>query len=239
LRELGVGLVGVRRRLLGAIAALAPAPTVEPGAPPPRPVARQEAERRQVTILFCDLVGSTALLVRLDPEDLRSVIGAYRRCCAGVIESAGGFIAKYMGDGVLAYFGYPRADEHVAERAVRAGLQLIQAVGRLETAANLPPQARVGIATGLVVGYGEVYQGPRVFKKCSLPLGPGFPCFRSLAGRSQRVCSPVLFTRALLCLGHLDKARLFRSEALTEARQLSPFNVAYALYHSWLGDWAM
>ena len=149
LRELGVGLVGDRRRLLSAIAALAPAPTAEPE--PPKSVARPEAERRQVTILFCDLVGSTALSARLDPEDLRSVIGAYHRCCAGVIESAGGFVAKYMGDGVLAYFGYPRADEHAAERAVRAGLQLIEAVGRLETAANLPLQARIGIATGLVV----------------------------------------------------------------------------------------
>ena len=79
------------------------------------------------------------------------MIGAYHRCCAGVIESAGGFVAKYMGDGVLAYFGYPRADEHAAERAVRAGLQLDRGGGRLETAANLPLQARVGIATGLVV----------------------------------------------------------------------------------------
>jgi class 3 adenylate cyclase/tetratricopeptide (TPR) repeat protein len=151
LKELGVGLVGDRRRLLSAIAALAPAPTAEPGPPPPKSVGRQEAERRQVTILFCDLVGSTTLSARLDPEDLRGVIGTYHRCCAGVIEAAGGFVAKYLGDGVLAYFGYPRADEHATELSVRAGLQLIEAVGRLETAANLPLQARVGIATGLVV----------------------------------------------------------------------------------------
>ena len=80
--------------------------------------------------MFCDLVGSTALSARLDPEDLRAVIGAYHRCVAAVIERAGGFVAKYMGDGVLAYFGYPRADEHDAERAVRAGLEAGRGGGR-------------------------------------------------------------------------------------------------------------
>jgi class 3 adenylate cyclase len=101
--------------------------------------------------MFCDLVGSTALSARLDPEELREVIGAYHRCCAAVIERAGGFVAKYMGDGVLAYFGYPRADEHDPERAVRAGLALVEAVAGLDTAAGAPLQVRVGIATGLVV----------------------------------------------------------------------------------------
>ncbi len=101
--------------------------------------------------MFCDLVGSTALSARLDPEDLRAVIGAYHRCAAAVIERSGGFVAKYMGDGVLAYFGYPRADEHDAERAVRAGLQLVEAVAGLDTAAGAPLQVRVGIGTGLVV----------------------------------------------------------------------------------------
>jgi class 3 adenylate cyclase/tetratricopeptide (TPR) repeat protein len=149
LKELGVSLIGDRRRLLNAIAALTSA--AEPEPPPPKSVVRREAERRQVTILFCDLVGSTALSARLDPEDLRDVIGTYHRCCARVIEAAGGFVAKYLGDGVLAYFGYPRADEHAAELSVRAGLQLIEAVGRLEAAANLPLRARLGIATGLVV----------------------------------------------------------------------------------------
>jgi class 3 adenylate cyclase len=98
-----------------------------------------------------DLVGSTALSARLDPEDLRAVIGAYHRCCAAVIERSGGFVAKYMGDGVLAYFGYPRADEHDAERAVRAGLQLVEAVAALDTVARAPLQVRVGVGTGLVV----------------------------------------------------------------------------------------
>ena len=101
--------------------------------------------------MFCDLVGSTALSARLDPEDLREVIGAYHRCCADCVAEAGGFVAKYMGDGVLAYFGYPLAHEHDAEHAVRAGLALVEAAPQLTTAAGVPLQVRVGIATGLVV----------------------------------------------------------------------------------------
>ena len=101
--------------------------------------------------MFCDLVGSTALSARLDPEDLREVIGAYHRCCADLITEAGGFVAKYMGDGVLAYFGYPLAHEHDAEHAVQAGLALVEAAPKLTTAAGVPLQVRVGIATGLVV----------------------------------------------------------------------------------------
>ena len=101
--------------------------------------------------MFCELVGSTALSGRLDPEDLRGIIGAYHGCCTELIERNGGFVAKYMGDGVLAYFGYPRAHEHDAERAVRAGLGLVETVPRLATSAGSPLQVRVGIATGLVV----------------------------------------------------------------------------------------
>ena len=119
----------------------------------------REAERRQLTVMFCDLVGSTALSARLDPEDLRAVIGAYHRCCTGVVEHASGFIAKYMGDGVLAYFGYPRADEHDAERAVRAGLELVDAVAALDTPAGVPLQVRSGIGTGLVVVGDLIGQG--------------------------------------------------------------------------------
>jgi class 3 adenylate cyclase len=97
-------------------------------------------------------VGSTALSGRLDPEDLRGIIGAYHRCCTELIERNGGFVAKYMGDGALAYFGYPQAHEHDAERAVRAGLALIDAMPKLKTAAaGTTLQVRVGIATGLVV----------------------------------------------------------------------------------------
>ena len=168
LRELGVTSIGHRRRLLDAIAALiegAPKPAAMPAArvtATPRDVpAASEAERRQLTVMFCDLVGSTALSARLDPEDLREVIGAYHRCCADLITESGGFVAKYMGDGVLAYFGYPQAHEHDAEHAVRAGLALVEAAPQLTTAPTgqarglkahgVPLQVRVGIATGLVV----------------------------------------------------------------------------------------
>ena len=106
----------------------------------------------KLTVMFSDLVGSTALSARLDPEDLREVIGAYQKCCRrDSSQRFGGFVAKYMGDGVLAYFGYPQAHEDDAERAVRAGLALVEAVPKLKTAAGAPLQVRVGIATGLVV----------------------------------------------------------------------------------------
>jgi class 3 adenylate cyclase len=125
LEKIGVSL-GHRKRLLKAVAALA-GPAL---APPPTnmsiPLAADAAERRQLTVMFCDLVGSTALSARLDPEDVREVIGSYHRCCANLVERNGGFVAKYMGDGVLAYFGYPQAHEHDAERAVRAGLAIVE-----------------------------------------------------------------------------------------------------------------
>src|SRR4029077_15320507 len=152
LKDLGVVLGGHRRRLLDAIAALgAEAPAAGAKATSPDAPVRSDAERRQLTVMFCDLVGSTALSSRLDPEDLREVIGAYHRCCADLISEAGGFVAKYMGDGVLAYFGYPLAHEHDAEHAVQAGLALVEAGSQLTTVAGVPLQVRVGIATGLVV----------------------------------------------------------------------------------------
>jgi class 3 adenylate cyclase/tetratricopeptide (TPR) repeat protein len=152
--RLGVS-VGHRRRMLKAIRELrgsAPlTPQVATSAPATSPAPQDSAERRQLTVMFCDLVGSTALSGKLDPEDLRGIIGAYHRCCTETIERNGGFVAKYMGDGVLVYFGYPQAHEHDAERAVRAGLALIEAVPKLKTAAATCLQVRVGIATGLVV----------------------------------------------------------------------------------------
>jgi class 3 adenylate cyclase/predicted ATPase len=147
LEKIGVSL-GHRRKIMVAIGGTAPA---EPQPAVPEPKQQEAAERRQLTVMFCDLVGSTALSVRLDPEDLREIIGSYHRCCAELVERNGGFIAKYMGDGVLSYFGYPQAHEHDAERAIRAGLALVGAVPKLKTAADVPLQARVGIATGLVV----------------------------------------------------------------------------------------
>jgi len=147
LRELGVASIGHRRRLLDAIAALGA--TDAPQAPSPPPAAASEAERRQLTVMFCDLVGSTPLSTRYDPEDLREIVGAYHRCVADTVGRFGGFVARYMGDGVLVYFGYPEAHEDDAERAVRAGLAVIDAVGQLAT--QEPLNARIGIATGLVV----------------------------------------------------------------------------------------
>jgi class 3 adenylate cyclase len=151
LKDLGVTLVGHRRRLLDAIAALGP----EPAAVADVPV-RAAAERRQLTVIFCDLVGSTPLSARLDPEDLRGIIGSYHRCVAETVESFGGFVARYMGDGVLIFFGYPKAHEDDAERATRCGLALINRVPQLKQAEEL--HARVGIATGLVVVGGEVVE---------------------------------------------------------------------------------
>jgi class 3 adenylate cyclase len=109
--------------------------------------AAAQAERRQVTVMFCDLVGSTALASLLDPEDLREVISAFHACVAAMVRSHDGFVAKYMGDGVLTYFGYPHAHEDDAEQAVRAGLALVDAVGAIEEAKG-KLSVRVGIATG-------------------------------------------------------------------------------------------
>src|SRR5258705_8680831 len=149
LRELGLPL-GARIKLLKAIAALPKKTTI--GAPVGMAVSSSPgdaAERRQVTVMFSDLVGSTALSTRMDPEDLRKLISAYQKCVTETVQRYGGFVAKYMGDGVLVYFGYPQAHEHDAERAVRSALDLVVAVGEIKTNTRL--QTRVGIATGLVV----------------------------------------------------------------------------------------
>jgi class 3 adenylate cyclase/predicted ATPase len=147
--ELGVVALGDRRRLLRAIAELAGTASATPqlAAPPSGP--REEAERRQVTVMFSDLVGSTALSVHMDPEDLRELISAYQKCVATTVRRFGGFVARSVGDAVLVYFGYPQAHEDDAERAVRAGLELIAEVAGLN--ASAPQRIRVGIATGLVV----------------------------------------------------------------------------------------
>ena len=155
LKELGVAALGHRRKLLDAIAALRgrcgrQAPSADAATRRSQSASPEDrAERRQVTVMFSDLVGSTALSARMDPEDLREVISAYQKCVAETVQRFGGFVAKYMGDGVLVYFGYPQAHEDDAERAVRAGLELVAAVSGLKTHAAL--QTRVGIATGLVV----------------------------------------------------------------------------------------
>src|SRR3984957_6175271 len=156
---LGVTSIGHRRKLLAAIGLLrARSPIFGASIPSTERVRRtgdadiaaSSAERRQLTVMFCDLVDSTPLASRLDPEDLREVLAAYHAVAAEVVVKFGGYIAKYMGDGVLAYFGYPQAHEHDAEQAVRAGLALIDRVSRLESGTTVLA-SRVGIATGLVV----------------------------------------------------------------------------------------
>ena len=147
LKELGV-LLGHRRKILRAIAEL------DGVVPPPAETAtepRDESERRHLTVMFCDLVGSTALSERLDPEDLWRVTASYQACTGEVIGRYQGMIARYMGDGVLAYFGYPRAQEDDVAQAVRAALALVDAVATLRTNVDASLQVRIGIATGTVV----------------------------------------------------------------------------------------
>ena len=161
LKDMGV-VLGHRRKMLAAIGELAgaaPSPTDRLIRLEPKP--REIAERRQVTVMFSDMVGSTALSTRMDPEDLREIISAYQKCVTDIVRRFDGFVAKYTGDGALVYFGYPGAHEDDAERAVRAGLELIPAVAELDV--PVPLQTRVGIATGLVVvgdmiGSGEAHE---------------------------------------------------------------------------------
>src|SRR6266851_3795984 len=146
LEKIGIPL-GHRKKMLRAIAELSGVtPQAVTG-----PNRQDPAERRHLTVMICDLVGSTALSARLDPEDMRAVIDAYHAACARITRTYDGFLAEFRGDGILAYFGYPIAHEDDAERTVRAGLDIIAAVARLETRAAEPLAVRIGIATGLVV----------------------------------------------------------------------------------------
>jgi class 3 adenylate cyclase len=186
LRELGLNL-GDRKRLVKAIAALSAGSAnarTETAEPTGSLAVAHEAERRQLTVLFVDLVGSTELAGRLDPEDVAEMIRAYQRCCTAEVERWDGHVAKYMGDGVLAYFGWPQAHEDEAERAVRAGLAIIEALARLETRSSAPLAARIGIATGLVmvgelIGEGAaqertvVGETPNLAARLQVLAGPG------------------------------------------------------------------
>src|SRR5580765_3152233 len=167
LERLGVSL-GHRRKLLRALAEMAgtrPASADAIGTPTAQPAATESGERRQLTVMFCDLVGSTELSSRLDPEELRTVMRAYQETAAAVIQRFEGHIAQYLGDGLLIYFGYPRAHEDDAQRAVRAGLGIVEAIGaleeRLDREHGVTLAVRVGIHTGLAV-IGEIGAGQRV-----------------------------------------------------------------------------
>ena len=205
LKELGVTAVGHRLKLLDAIALLradgsAKAPPAEAPSTVPR-LPRDTAERRQVTVMFSDLVGSTALSAGMDPEDFREIIFAYQKCVAQVVQRFGGFVAKYMGDGVLVYFGYPQAHEDDAERAVRTGLELVTEVNALKTRA--PLQTRVGIATGLVV-VGDLIGSGEAQERGILGETP------NLAARLQSIAEPntvVIGASTRRLLGNLFELR--------------------------------
>src|SRR5271169_6459851 len=159
LEKLGVPM-GHRKRLLKAIVSLGSTETTaKPTNTAPTPTSPDVAERRQLTVMFCDLVGSTAMSARLDPEDMREVIRAYQDACSGAVARYDGFVAKFMGDGVLAYFGFPRAHEDDAERAARAGLDITAVVAKLDTRAKETLKVRIGVATGIVVVGDLVGQG--------------------------------------------------------------------------------
>ena len=185
LKDLGVVIVGHRRTLLDAIAALRADANAKATPSNTLPLigtpTKDSAERRQVTVMFSDLVGSTALSARMDPEDLREVIAAYHKCAAETVRRFGGFVSQYLGDGVLVYFGYPQAHEDDAERAVRAGLELMTAVTALKTRATL--QTRVGIATGLVV-VGDLMDAGHVQERGIIGETP------NLAARLQGLAAP-------------------------------------------------
>ncbi|MGY3456849.1 class 3 adenylate cyclase/ABC-type transport system involved in cytochrome c biogenesis ATPase subunit [Bradyrhizobium sp. LM3.4] len=174
--KLGV-LLGHRRKMLRAIADLDPAALIASPAPPP------DAERRHLTVMFCDLVGSTALSARLDPEDMWEVIRAYRAACARVIAAYDGRIARFVGDGILVYFGYPRAHEDDAERAVRAGIDTIAAIRQLKTGADERVEMRIAIATGLVV-VGDLISGDASEEHATVGDTP------NLAARLQSLAEP-------------------------------------------------
>ncbi|WP_164936977.1 adenylate/guanylate cyclase domain-containing protein [Bradyrhizobium vignae] len=174
--KLGV-LLGHRRKMLRAIADLDPAASIA------SPVHPHDAERRHLTVMFCDLVGSTALSARLDPEDMWEVIRAYRAACASVVAAYDGRIARFVGDGILVYFGYPRAHEDDAERAVRAGLEAISAVRQLDTADGERVELRIAIATGLVV-VGDLISGEASEEHGTIGDTP------NLAARLQSLAEP-------------------------------------------------
>ena len=212
LEKIGIQSLGHRRKLLRAIADLKDVDTTSaiPVAPaaPAVPRLRDAAERRQVTVMFADLVGSTALAARMDPEDLRAVLTAYQHRVADTVHRFDGFVAQYLGDGVLVYFGYPRAHEDDAERAVRAGLALIEVVTRLASRAVL--QTRVGIATGMVV-VGDLIQSGNTPERGIVGETP------NLAARLQAIADPntvVIAESTRRLLGNLFELEDLRPRAL-------------------------
>jgi class 3 adenylate cyclase/tetratricopeptide (TPR) repeat protein len=212
LKELGVAAIGHRRLLIDAISALTAegeGAAADAAQTTPARQASGEAERRQLTVMFCDLVGSTPLSARYDPEDLREIVGAYHRCVAETVGRFAGFVAKYMGDGVLVYFGYPEAHEDDAERAVRAGLAVIDAVGRLATPE--PLSVRLGVASGLVV-VGDLIGAGSAQERGVVGETP------NLAARLQGLAQP-----GVLIIGESTRRQI---GALFEMEDIGPQNLA-------------
>jgi len=214
-----VSAFGHRRKLLDAIAALrteAKAPTQPSDAPlTTENAAADSAERRQVTVMFSDLVGSTSLSARMDPEDLREIISAYQNCVADAVRRFGGFVAKDMGDGVLVYFGYPVAHEDDAERAVRAGLVLIDAVATLKVPE--PLQVRIGAATGMVI-IGDLIGSGEAQERGIVGETP------NLAARLQGIAEPntvVIAEATRNLLGNLFELRDLWTKGVQEDRWTS------------------
>jgi class 3 adenylate cyclase/tetratricopeptide (TPR) repeat protein len=205
--RLGV-LLGHRRKMLRAIAELDQAELVA------EPTLRHDAERRHLTVMFCDLVGSTALSARLDPEDMWEVIRAYRAACARVIATYDGIIARFVGDGILAYFGYPRAHEDDAERAVRAGLDIIVAIEPLETRADEQVEVRIAIATGLVV-VGDLISGAASEEQAMVGDTP------NVAARLQSLAEPGAVVVAASTRRLLGDLFTFRNLGCREVKGIS------------------
>jgi len=187
LKELGLGF-GPRKRILSAIAQARPQDDLPRGSAAQPPASDSVGERRQVTVMFCDLVGSTALSTQLDPEELRDLIQAYRQACGDVVARYDGYVAQYLGDGLLIYFGWPRAHEDQAERAVRAGLEIVRVVNAIRAASRL--SVRVGLTTGTVV-VGEASCADNSESKLAVGEAPNLAArLMSLAGPDQVVIEP-------------------------------------------------
>ncbi|MEM8957035.1 MAG: adenylate/guanylate cyclase domain-containing protein [Pseudomonadota bacterium] len=219
--EIGVASLGHRKKILKAAKEAA-----HPAAPEPRAQAVQapkprEAERRQLTVLFCDMVGSTTLSARFDPEEVGIVFGKYQDAVAAVVKKFGGFVANYLGDGIVAYFGYPTAHENDPERAVRAALEIVEAVGAQSDPVGKPLSCRVGIATGLVV-VGDVF-GATDQQNSVVGETPNLAArLQAVAAPGQVIVSPV--TRNLLP-SSVRSDKLYPIELKGIAEPITPFVV--------------
>ncbi|MBH5402441.1 AAA family ATPase [Bradyrhizobium sp. CNPSo 4010] len=213
--KLGV-LLGHRRKMLRSIADLDPAALIASPVPP------QDAERRHLTVMFCDLVGSTALSARLDPEDMWEVIRAYRAACASVVAAYDGRIARFVGDGILVYFGYPRAHEDDAERAVRAGLDMISAIGQLKTGTDERAELRIAIATGLVV-VGDLVSGDASEEHATIGDTP------NLAARLQSLAEPGVVVVASSTRRLLGDLFTFRNLGRREVKGMADLIAVWAV----------